>query len=201
LFSSSAVTSLNPLQKEAKELKRDSFSLKILLIFKLNKEKKKMATKMAGAAMNLAKRESSSLCGKLETDIEIKASAGKFHHMFAGRPHHVSKATPGKIQGCELHEGDWGKVGSIVFWNYVHGKCKVILTFIGKKSSNIYIEYVLKLNIFINEKSEQKCILDVNFWPRAHLSVINPWLPISLQKTFIRFLQSNPQICNDKSID
>ncbi|EFH39028.1 hypothetical protein ARALYDRAFT_497301, partial [Arabidopsis lyrata subsp. lyrata] len=58
----------------------------------------------------------------LETDVEIKASAGKFHHMFAGRPHHVSKATPGKIQGCELHEGEWGKVGSIVFWNYVHGK-------------------------------------------------------------------------------
>ncbi|CAH8257768.1 unnamed protein product [Arabidopsis lyrata] len=58
-----------------------------------------MATKMAGAAMNPAKREASSLCGKLETDVEIKASAGKFHHMFAGRPHHVSKATPGKIQG------------------------------------------------------------------------------------------------------
>ncbi|CAE5963726.1 unnamed protein product [Arabidopsis arenosa] len=58
-----------------------------------------MATKMAGASMNQTKREASSLCGKLETDVEIKASAGKFHHMFAGRPHHVSKATPGKIQG------------------------------------------------------------------------------------------------------
>ncbi|VVA94863.1 unnamed protein product [Arabis nemorensis] len=64
----------------------------------------------------------SSLVGKLETEVEIKASAEKFHHMIAGRPHHVSKATPGKIQGCELHEGDWGKVGSIVIWNYVHGK-------------------------------------------------------------------------------
>ncbi|KAL0700753.1 hypothetical protein Bca4012_056875 [Brassica carinata] len=59
--------------------------------------------------------------GKLETDVEIKASAGQFHHMFAGRPHHVSKASPGKIKGCDLHEGDWGKVGSIVYWNYVHG--------------------------------------------------------------------------------
>ncbi|KAH0897582.1 hypothetical protein HID58_047150 [Brassica napus] len=54
--------------------------------------------------------EASTLVGKLETDVEIKASAGKFHHMFAGRPHHVSKATPGNIQNCELHEGNWGKV-------------------------------------------------------------------------------------------
>ncbi|CAF2139341.1 unnamed protein product [Brassica rapa] len=68
-----------------------------------------------------APTEASSLVGKLETEVEIKASAGKFHHMFAGRPHHVSKASPGNIQGCDLHEGDWGKVGSIVYWNYVHG--------------------------------------------------------------------------------
>ncbi|XP_019093826.1 PREDICTED: MLP-like protein 43 [Camelina sativa] len=64
--------------------------------------------------------EASSLVGKLETEVEIKASAEKFHHMFAEKPHHVSKATPGKIHGCELHEGDWGKVGSIVIWKYVH---------------------------------------------------------------------------------
>ncbi|KAG2322356.1 hypothetical protein Bca52824_015569 [Brassica carinata] len=70
----------------------------------------------------MAESEASTLVGKLETEVEIKASAGKFHHMFAGRPHHVSKATPGKVQGCELHDGDWGKVGSIVYWNYFHGK-------------------------------------------------------------------------------
>ncbi|EOA35840.1 hypothetical protein CARUB_v10021082mg [Capsella rubella] len=71
--------------------------------------------------------EASSLVGKLETEVEIKASAGKFHHMFAERPHHVSKATPDKIHGCELHEGDWGKVGSIVVWNYViDGKASVV---------------------------------------------------------------------------
>ncbi|KFK41512.1 hypothetical protein AALP_AA2G139300 [Arabis alpina] len=79
-----------------------------------------MATKMAGTAMNPTKTEASSLVGTLEIDVDIRASAGKFHHMFAGKPHHVSKATPGKIRGCELHEGDWGKVGSIIFWNYVH---------------------------------------------------------------------------------
>ncbi|KAF8046970.1 hypothetical protein N665_3289s0004 [Sinapis alba] len=70
--------------------------------------------------------ETSSLVGKLETDVEIKASAEQFHHMFTGKPHHVSKASPGNIQGCDLHEGDWGKPGSIIFWNYVHdGEAKV----------------------------------------------------------------------------
>ena len=66
--------------------------------------------------------EPSCLLGKLEIEVEIKASAEKFHHMFAERPHHIPKATPGHIKGCDLHEGEWGKVGSIIVWNYVHGK-------------------------------------------------------------------------------
>ncbi|XP_019093825.1 PREDICTED: MLP-like protein 43 [Camelina sativa] len=71
--------------------------------------------------------EASTLVGTLETEVEIKASAGKFHQMFAERPHHVSKATPDKIHGCDLHEGDWGKVGSIVIWNYViDGKASMV---------------------------------------------------------------------------
>ncbi|CAF2063922.1 BnaC06g31980D [Brassica napus] len=66
--------------------------------------------------------ETSSLLGKLEAYVEIKASAEQFHNMFTARPHHVSKASPGYIQGCDLHEGDWGKPGSVIFWNYFHGK-------------------------------------------------------------------------------
>ncbi|KAG2281498.1 hypothetical protein Bca52824_052718 [Brassica carinata] len=43
--------------------------------------------------------EPSCLLGKLEIEVEIKASAEKFHHMFAERPHHIPKATPGHIKG------------------------------------------------------------------------------------------------------
>nr|VDD64099.1 unnamed protein product [Brassica oleracea] len=43
--------------------------------------------------------ETSSLLGKLEAYVEIKASAEKFHHMFTAKPHHVSKVSPGNIQG------------------------------------------------------------------------------------------------------
>ena len=69
----------------------------------------------------------SSLCGKLETDVEIKASPKKFHDMFKHKPHHINKASSDKIHGCELHEGEWGTVGSIIYWNYFHG---IIVTYI-----------------------------------------------------------------------
>jgi len=66
------------------------------------------------------------LFGKVETDVEIKASAEKFHEVFSGRPHHISNVSSDKIQGCALHEGDWGKEGSVIYWDYVHdGQAKV----------------------------------------------------------------------------
>ncbi|MFQ6629508.1 hypothetical protein Gotur_006590 [Gossypium turneri] len=68
---------------------------------------------------------SSALTGKLEADVEIKASPEQFHEMFAHKPHHVHHTCYDKIQGCDLHEGEWGKVGTIVHWSYVHdGKAK-----------------------------------------------------------------------------
>ncbi|KAL1209491.1 MLP-like protein 28 [Cardamine amara subsp. amara] len=79
------------------------------------------------AEEEVKEKETSSLVEKLKIEVEIEASAEKFHHMFATKPHHVSKATPGNIQSCDLHEGEWGQVGSIIFWNYVHdGVAKVL---------------------------------------------------------------------------
>ncbi|KAL4278339.1 hypothetical protein GQ457_03G010400 [Hibiscus cannabinus] len=46
---------------------------------------------------------------KMEVDVEIKASPEQFHDMFANKPHHVHNTCYDKIQGCELHEGEWGK--------------------------------------------------------------------------------------------
>ncbi|KAL4364348.1 hypothetical protein GQ457_04G009270 [Hibiscus cannabinus] len=70
---------------------------------------------------------SSALTGKLETDVEIKASPEQFHDMFSNKPHHLHHACNDKIQACDLHEGEWGKVGTIVNWSYVHdGKAKQV---------------------------------------------------------------------------
>ncbi|KAE9450923.1 hypothetical protein C3L33_17172, partial [Rhododendron williamsianum] len=43
-----------------------------------------------------------------------------FHEIFRYRPHHISTMSPGNIQNVDLHEGDWGTVGSVIFWNYTH---------------------------------------------------------------------------------
>ncbi|XP_022138209.1 MLP-like protein 43 isoform X1 [Momordica charantia] len=58
------------------------------------------------------------LCGKLAMDVPINASASQFHEIFHKRPYHIPKVSTDKIQGAELQGGEWGKVGSIVCWNY-----------------------------------------------------------------------------------
>ena len=62
------------------------------------------------------------LVGKLEAEILILAPADKFHEVWGGRPHHMSSVSPGKVQKVDLHEGDWGNVGSVIEWSYVIGK-------------------------------------------------------------------------------
>lgn len=62
------------------------------------------------------------LVGKLVSQIDIKSDGDVFHEIFRDRPHHLSEMTPEKIQNCDLHEGDWGKVGSVICFNYTHGK-------------------------------------------------------------------------------
>ncbi|XP_048428873.1 MLP-like protein 28 [Pyrus x bretschneideri] len=52
----------------------------------------------------------SSDCGKVETDVESKASGAKFHEMFTHKPHHISNASNRNIRGCDLHEDEKVKV-------------------------------------------------------------------------------------------
>ncbi|XP_038892969.1 MLP-like protein 31 [Benincasa hispida] len=67
-----------------------------------------------------------SLAGKVEAHVEMKAPASKLHEIITKRPHHISNVSGDKIQGCRLHQGDWGQVGSIIYWNYFHdGEAKV----------------------------------------------------------------------------
>ena len=69
----------------------------------------------------------SSKLEKLETDVEINASPVQFHEYFTRRPHHISNVSSDKIQGCDLHEGEWGNVGSVIYWNYFHGIFKLYI--------------------------------------------------------------------------
>lgn len=62
------------------------------------------------------------LHGKLIAAIEFKAGGDVFHEIIRHNPEHFSKATPEKVHGCELHEGQFGHAGSIICWSYTHGK-------------------------------------------------------------------------------
>ncbi|KAF7827617.1 MLP-like protein 28 [Senna tora] len=56
--------------------------------------------------------------GKVETDVHINASAEKFHELYSSRPHHIGNVSS-VIDSVEMHQGEWGKVGSILVWNFV----------------------------------------------------------------------------------
>ena len=61
------------------------------------------------------------LSGKIVRQVEIVSDGDVFHEIFRYRPHDISEMSPGNVQGVDLHEGEWGTVGSIIFWNYTHG--------------------------------------------------------------------------------
>lgn len=63
-----------------------------------------------------------SLTGKLVSQTEIKIDGDLFHTILKDRPHQISSMSPSHIQSCALHDGQWGKVGSLIVWNYTHGK-------------------------------------------------------------------------------
>lgn len=62
----------------------------------------------------------SGLSKTLVDKVEIKSDGDVFHEIFRHRPHSISEMSD-KIKGCDLHEGEWGTVGSVIFWNYSHG--------------------------------------------------------------------------------
>nr|GMD72434.1 kirola-like [Ipomoea batatas] len=68
----------------------------------------------------------SNLGGKLVSQIEIKSDGDVFHEIFRYRPNHISTMSSDKIHGCDLHEGEWGTVGSVICWTFTHdGKKKI----------------------------------------------------------------------------
>ncbi|KAF7827613.1 MLP-like protein 28 [Senna tora] len=59
--------------------------------------------------------------GKVETDVHINASADKFYELFSSKLQHIGNDCSIR-SSIEKHQGDCGKLGSILIWNYVHGK-------------------------------------------------------------------------------
>ncbi|KAF3954256.1 hypothetical protein CMV_020376 [Castanea mollissima] len=60
-----------------------------------------------------------SLFEKVEAEVEIKASAKRFHEVNSKRVAEVPKLSPNFIQSVDLLEGEWGKEGSVMCWYFV----------------------------------------------------------------------------------
>ncbi|XP_047309674.1 kirola-like [Impatiens glandulifera] len=56
----------------------------------------------------------------MSTKIVIKSGGNVFHEIFNQRPQNITDMSPSNIQSVDLHEGEWGKVGTIGSWNYTH---------------------------------------------------------------------------------
>ncbi|PSR88153.1 Kirola like [Actinidia chinensis var. chinensis] len=86
------------------------------------------------------------LSGKMVKQVEIVSDGDVFHEIFRYRPHHISEMSPANIQGVDLHEGDWGTVGSVIFWNYTHdGKektAKEIIEAIDEETKSVTFKVV-----------------------------------------------------------
>ncbi|WMV22954.1 hypothetical protein MTR67_016339 [Solanum verrucosum] len=61
-----------------------------------------------------------SLKGKLVSEINIKCDGDVFYEVYRQRPHRTSSMSPDNIQNVDVHEGEWGTVGSVNYWNLIH---------------------------------------------------------------------------------
>ncbi|EOY01015.1 hypothetical protein QUC31_013998 [Theobroma cacao] len=141
----------------------------------------------------------SALTGKLEGDVEIKASAEKFHDMFCNKPHHVSNTCSEKVQGCELHDGDWGTEGSIICWSYVHDgeakKAKQVIEAIDSEKNSItfrmiegdlmkeYKSFVIKFQATPKSEGEGSIVHWTFEYEKLHEGIAHP-------ETLLEFLLS-----------
>ncbi|XP_030971798.1 MLP-like protein 43 [Quercus lobata] len=68
-----------------------------------------------------------SLFGKVEAEVEIKASANRFHETNSKRIAEIPKLSPNFIQSVDLVEGEWGQEGSVMNW-YILYDGKAVLS-------------------------------------------------------------------------
>ncbi|EPS58827.1 hypothetical protein M569_15986 [Genlisea aurea] len=64
--------------------------------------------------------------GRIVVAQEFPSKGDIYHQLLKNNPHALTATSPHTIQGCVVHEGEFGKQGSVIFWNYTHdGKEKV----------------------------------------------------------------------------
>ncbi|KAL7606648.1 hypothetical protein Lser_V15G14978 [Lactuca serriola] len=60
------------------------------------------------------------LSGNLVKEIVIKSDGDAFLELFCYKPYDISNMCRSSIQGCDILDGEWGSVGSVIIWKYHH---------------------------------------------------------------------------------
>ncbi|XP_011084196.1 kirola-like [Sesamum indicum] len=133
------------------------------------------------------------LSGKLTADVQIK-SGDLFHKVYRDTPHNVSSMSPNIVQGCDLHQGNWGTIGSIICWSYTHdGEQKIakeIVEAIDDEQRSITLKVIeghlmdyfksFKIGIHVDTKGEIHLVTWVLEYEKLHEDVEDPVSFLSL---------------------
>ncbi|KAL3654491.1 hypothetical protein CASFOL_004172 [Castilleja foliolosa] len=126
--------------------------------------------------------------GKLVSQTNIKSDGDVFHEIFRERPHHIPNMCPAHIQKCDVHEGDFGQVGSVIFWNYTHdGKecvAKEIIEAIDEENKSVTFKVIegdlmelyksFKLIVHVDTTGEDNLVTWTLVYEKLHGDVPDP---------------------------
>ncbi|KAG8634757.1 MLP-like protein 28 [Manihot esculenta] len=152
------------------------------------------------------------LWGKLEAQFGINAPTDQFHEVFSCRPHHISNMSPQNIQGCDLHEGEWGKEGAIVCWKYFHdGSAKVakqvietiddvnLLTVFKMIDGDLLKEYKsFKFTVQVTPKGEGGVVRWTLEYEKLHENIRDPYSLLEFMVQFSKDVSAHLVKCQKK---
>ena len=116
-----------------------------------------------------------SLFEKVEAEVEIKASANRFHEVNSKRLAEVPKLSPNFLQRVDLVEGEWGQEGSVMCWYFLFGKSiKICCWSCLMDSWNIFTFYtILALtNVYV---LDLLMIVLITWWEKSGI-VLSCWV-------------------------
>ncbi|XP_047938550.1 kirola-like [Salvia hispanica] len=128
------------------------------------------------------------VCEKLVSQVCIKSDGDVFHQLFREKPHKISGMCPDKVKACELHQGQWGSVGSVICWSYfLDGKervAKEIIEAIDEEKKSVTFNViegdlmeqfkVMKLIVHVDTKGEDNLVTWTLEYQKLNKDVADP---------------------------
>ncbi|KAK9074544.1 hypothetical protein SSX86_007142 [Deinandra increscens subsp. villosa] len=104
------------------------------------------------------------VAGKMAMYVKINAGGDVLYDIVRNRPNDIASMLPDKVYSCELLEGEWGAVGSVICWNFSYdGKREIIKQQIEEVDEKTYkiVFNVLEARLVKNIYKSFKIIFNV----------------------------------------